>query len=689
MTDRLRVAVVGSGISGLTCAHVLGPHHDVTLFEADDRLGGHTNTVVVDDPDVGELGVDTGFIVHNDRNYPNLVRLFEELGVETADTEMSFGVTDCDPASPTSGFTYRATNLNSIFADRRNLTNPAMWAMLRDIVRFYRHARRFLRDPDPSVSLGQFLAKGRYSREFTELHLVPMGAAVWSADPSTFDEFPAQALLTFLRNHGLLGVGSRPQWRTVPGGNRRYVEAIAARFGGTVALGAPVTAVTRLVDGGVQVRANGTDRIFDAVVLAVHSDQALAMLDAPTVAEKEILSAIQYQPNRATLHTDLSLLPPKPGAWAAWNYQRRAADSTTATLTYDMTALQHLSAPQRYLVSLNSDELIDPDSAIASIDYAHPVFDRAAIDAQGRVDELDGEGGVYFCGAWLGYGFHEDGVTAALRVCEQLGVRWPSGEPMMPGPAAVCEGTVFHRRTTPVHHEFSYPVSYVWVDPDEPEDLCRHHPLWSASRPAPARFRRSDYGDGSSDSLADQVRNDLAAVLGHRPAGPVRMLTQMRRWGWLFNPITVFLAWDSDAAEPVGAVLEVTNTPWKERHRYPVALQRNDTGGFTTRMAKTLHVSPFLDENFDYELTIHRKGGAQPVLDLTIDVVPSGGGAPVVATALRVTALPGERRVMTRTLATRFAPTQRVSAGIHVQAARLWAKRVPFVPHPRKREATT
>lgn len=259
---------------------------------------------------------------------------------------------------------------------------------------------------------------------------------------------------------------------------------------------------------------------------------------------------------------------------------------------------------------------------------------------------------------------------------------------MTPGQAAICEGTVFHRRLAPVRHEFSYPVSYVWLDPDAPEDLCCHHPLWSSTRPAPARFRRADYGDGSPGSLADQVRNDLETAVGHRPEGPVRMLTQIRRWGWLFNPITVFLAWDSEAGPPVGAVLEVTNTPWKERHRYPVALAKR-TDGFTARMPKALHVSPFLDEAFEYELTIRHEEGTPPVLDLAIDVVPHGGGRPVLATGVRLAALPAERRVMTRTLATRFAPTQRVSARIHIQAARLWAKGVPFVAHPRKREATT
>lgn len=424
LTQRRRIAVIGSGISGLACAHVLGPHHDVVLFEAAHRLGGHSNTVDVDDPEAGRLAVDTGFIVHNDRNYPNLVRLFDELGVATVDTEMSFGVTDRDPASPTVGFTYRASNVDTLFADRRNLASPTMWKMLSEIGRFYRRARQLLADPDPSVSLDEFLYVNRFSRDFVELHLRPMGAAVWSADPSMFGEFPAISLLAFLKNHGLLGVGRRPRWRTIPGGSRTYVDAIAARFCGQIRPDSPVTGVERSATGTVMVStAHGLDE-FDAAVLAVHSDQALSMLTKPTPAERATLGAIRYQPNRATLHTDTTLLSPVRKAWAAWNYDRRGGDQKEATLTYDMTTLQHLPGSRRYLVSLNSDAFIDPASVLATIDYAHPVFDRAAIEAQRCFETIEGIGGVHFCGAWRGHGFHEDGIASALRVCERLGVPW-------------------------------------------------------------------------------------------------------------------------------------------------------------------------------------------------------------------------------------------------------------------------
>ena len=420
---RERIAIVGSGIAGLTCAHVLGSHHDVVVFEADDRLGGHANTVDVVDPECGELAVDTGFIVHNDRNYPNLVRLFDELGVPTIDTEMSFGVTDRDASSPTDGFTYRATSPNTLFADRRNLVRPAMWRMLRDIVRFYRAAKQFLETGDDSTSLDEFLANGGYSREFVELHLLPMGAAVWSADPTGFGAFPARSLFTFLDRHGLLGVGDRPQWRSIRGGSRTYVDAIARRFPGEIRLSSPVRCIEP-GPAGVDVVTAGGREWFDRVVLAVHSDQALSMIVGPTRAQREILGSIGYQPNRATLHTDTSLLSPSRRAWSAWNYERRSGDQRSATLTYDMTALQHLPGSRRYLVSLNSDDHIDPASVIRSFDYAHPVFDRPAIAAQARFDEIDGVGGVHYCGAWWGFGFHEDGMASGLRVCERIGVHW-------------------------------------------------------------------------------------------------------------------------------------------------------------------------------------------------------------------------------------------------------------------------
>ncbi|MDH5521294.1 MAG: FAD-dependent oxidoreductase, partial [Acidimicrobiia bacterium] len=312
----MRLAVVGSGIAGLACAHILGPNHEVVLYEARNRLGGHSNTVVVDDPNLGPTGIDTGFIVHNDRNYPNLLRLFDELGVETVDSEMSFAVHD-----PEADFYYRATNLNTLFAQRRRLVDPSMWMMLADIVRFHRSGRRMLREVDEGenrwddLTIGDLLDQGRYRADFVDRHLIPMGAAVWSTPPGRFRDFPAISLLRFLDNHGLLSIGDRPQWRTVAGGSRHYVSAIEQRFSGSIRRDRPVLAVTPS-DCGVDVVDEGGRERFDQVILACHSDQSLEMVADSSPELAELLAAIRYQPNRATLHTDVGVLPPRPRSWA-------------------------------------------------------------------------------------------------------------------------------------------------------------------------------------------------------------------------------------------------------------------------------------------------------------------------------------------------------------------------------------
>lgn len=427
---------------------MLGPHAEVVLYEADSRLGGHSNTVEVDDPEAGAIGIDTGFIVHNDRNYPNLVRLFSELGLETVDSEMSFAVTD-----RSTGLCYRATNLNTLFADRRRIVDRSMWQMLYDIARFYRNGRRLLSTlggsggPDAtgsdaaSPTIGQFLADGGYSEVFINHHLIPMGAAVWSADPDDFTLFPATTLLRFLDNHGLLSVGDRPQWRTLAGGSRTYVNAIAERFGGEIRLDEPVQLVRRLPAGAdadrdlVEVTSSRSVETFDHIIIAAHSDQALQMLADPSEDEKQHLSAVRYQDNRATLHVDDSVMPPKRTAWAAWNYDQgvsgqpadelaAAGARAKAVLTYDLTLLMRLPGARRYFVSLNSDHRIDPATVLASFDYAHPVFDHGAVAAQAALTRLNGTANTWYCGAWMGYGFHEDGMASALRVCRALGHNW-------------------------------------------------------------------------------------------------------------------------------------------------------------------------------------------------------------------------------------------------------------------------
>ncbi len=427
----MRLAVVGSGIAGLACCHILGPHHQVVLYEAQSRLGGHANTVTVNDPEVGPLAIDTGFIVHNDRNYPDLVQLFEELGIAVVDSEMSFAVHD-----PGADFYYRATNLNTIFAQRRRIVDPTMWRLLIDVVRFHRSGRRLLQRADDGedellhLTIGQLLIDGRYSAAFIDRHLIPMGAAVWSTPPTRFADFPAVSLLRFLANHGLLSIGDRPQWKTVSGGSRNYVAAIEQRFAGTVHRQCPVRRIVGSTDG-VTVVTDDTKERFDQVILACHSDQSAELIRSAGVSDSAEtaadLAAIRYQPNRATLHTDIGLLPPQTRAWAAWNYRlhpRSPTANAAPTVTYDLTRLMRLPTETRYLVTLNSEDQIDPDKTIQHFDYSHPVFDHAAIGAQQRVLGRNGSGGIWFCGAWTGYGFHEDGMRSAVEVCRDLGIDW-------------------------------------------------------------------------------------------------------------------------------------------------------------------------------------------------------------------------------------------------------------------------
>jgi len=415
-----RIAIVGSGIAGLTCAHVLSPEHEVVLFEADDRLGGHSNTVDVVDPEVGPLAIDTGFIVHNERNYPGLIRLFDELDVATSPTTMSFGVVD-----RARRLEYRATSPRTIFANRRNLADPAIWRMLGDIPRFWRHARAVLAHPPTdgaSPTLGEFVEGHRYSPAFVTMHLEPMLSAIWSSDPALVAGMPVATLFRFLDNHGLLGIGNRPQWRYVVGGSRTYVEALVDRADAKFHTAQPVDAVTRTADD-VTIETADLRESFDAVILACHADQALRMLAAPTPDELAVLGAIRFQPNAATLHTDVSVLADSPRARAAWNVDLTASEGAP-TVTYDLTELQHLGGSRRYLLSLNMDDRIDDTQVLARFDYAHPLLDVPAVEAQRLLADVNGADRVYFCGAWTGYGFHEDGLRSALDVCERLGVRW-------------------------------------------------------------------------------------------------------------------------------------------------------------------------------------------------------------------------------------------------------------------------
>jgi uncharacterized protein len=415
----MKVAIIGAGVSGLVVAHLLDPRHDVTVFEAAGYPGGHTNTIRVDTADETHH-VDTGFIVFNDRNYPNFERLLGRLGVASQPSDMSFSVSDGH-----GDFEYSGASPNGLYAKRRHLITPWFQRMIADLARFQRAARALLATPvspaDPGPSLTEWLTQQRFSRPFVERLIVPQASAVWSADPHQMATFPARFLLEFFDNHGMLGFRDRPRWRTVSGGSARYVEALTARLRRPVRLDTPVTRVARFADH-VEVTPRGAEpERFDEVVLATHSDQALALLADAGDHEHELLSAIPYQANEAVLHTDVRLLPRRRRAWASWNYHLMPDPADRTTVTYHMNRLQSLQAREQFCVTLNRTEAIDPARIIRTIDYAHPVYTPAGIDAQRRVAQISGVNRTHFCGAYWGWGFHEDGVASARAVAERFG----------------------------------------------------------------------------------------------------------------------------------------------------------------------------------------------------------------------------------------------------------------------------
>jgi uncharacterized protein len=410
-----RIAIVGSGIAGLSAAHVLHATHDITVFEADHRVGGHANTVAVHE--AGQtLGIDTGFIVYNERNYPAFSAMLDALGVATQPSEMSFSV-----SSLVSGLEYRTTSLNTLLARRSNLVRPSFVRMVADIPRFNRAARRLVESSDITTSLNDFLIEGRYSRPFVDDYLIPLGASIWSADPQRFTEFPVAPLARFLHRHGLLSAGAKPQWRTVSGGSGEYVRRLTEPWRDRIRTGCAVHRIDR-DDEGVVIHsgAHPDGERFDKVVLATHADVSLALLGNPTRAEVSLLSAFGYRRNRTTLHTDRTLLPQRRRAWASWNYRRVAADQQVPTLTYYANRLQTLRSATDYCITLNADDAIDPATIIASYDYMHPVYDSAALQAQRRRNEIDGHLNTHYAGAYWGYGFHEDAVQSALTTTRRL-----------------------------------------------------------------------------------------------------------------------------------------------------------------------------------------------------------------------------------------------------------------------------
>lgn len=425
----MRIAVIGSGISGLICARLLGRDHEVSVFEANAWVGGHTNTVSID-LDGERQEIDTGFIVYNERNYPVFTRILADLDVKTSPTSMSFSVR-CDRT----GLEYNGTSLNGVFAQRSNLVRPSFLWLLRDILRFNREGADDLQRAPASQTVGEYLDEHRYSTQFAEQYLLPMGAAIWSCPVGDFARFPIRFILEFYVNHGLLSLRNRPVWRVIQGGSQRYVERLVEPFRDRIRLNCPVHSVHR-DEMDVSVQHTGGTETFDEVIFACHSDQALRLLGDADDLESEVLSEFPYSASTAVLHTDESVLPRRRRAWAAWNYHIPAMATGRPTVTYHMNILQRLQSHRSFLVTLNEEEAIDPDQELARFHYEHPLFTARRAEAQSRHDEVIRHRRTSFCGAYWRNGFHEDGVVSALAVCRKFGIEGWTAE-TTPNPIVV------------------------------------------------------------------------------------------------------------------------------------------------------------------------------------------------------------------------------------------------------------
>jgi len=410
----MKIAIIGSGISGNVLAYHLNVDHDITVFEANDYIGGHTHTHEIDVQN-RQYSVDTGFIVHNDATYPNFIKLLQELGVERQKSIMSFSV-KCEK----SGLEYNGNNLNSMFAQRRNLFRPTFYKMIQDILRFNKESVKLLDSADSDISLGDYLDINGYSTQFIEHYIIPMGSAIWSSSYDQMLGFSAHFFIRFFHNHGLLNVANRPDWYVIKGGSNAYVDKISASYREKVRLSTPVKQVKRFATHVEITTDNMLAEKFDYVFFACHSDQALNMLDQPDQFEQKILNAFPYQSNDVVLHTDTQLLPERKLAWASWNYHRLENKSTPVAVTYNMNILQGLDCPETFCVTLNNSHAIDESKIIKRLQYMHPLFTQQTLEAQKQHSELNGLNRCFYSGAYWRYGFHEDGVVSALTALEDF-----------------------------------------------------------------------------------------------------------------------------------------------------------------------------------------------------------------------------------------------------------------------------
>ena len=669
-----RVAVIGSGVAGLTAAHVAARSAHVTLYEADDRLGGHADTHLVDGPD-GPLAIDTGFIVHNERTYPTLLRLFAELGVATQDSDMSMSVRDDESGLEWAG----ALGRRGIFPTRGHLTRPAYLRMLTEIPRFHRRAKALLvstgstDDGSGDVTLREFLRAGGFTSYFTRHFMEPVVAAVWSCDPERALDYPARSLFAFLQHHGMLQVFGSPQWRTVTGGSRTYVERVAAGLP-DVRTGCKVTSVLETPTGVDVTDGNGAVATYDAVVLATHPGQALAMLAEPTDAQREVLGAMPYSANTALLHTDTSLMPRARNAWASWNFLRPTEALGHVTVTYDLTRLQRLGTETRYLVTLGGEGLVAPATVIERMEYEHPLYTPESVSAQRRLPGI-GTDRVAFAGAYHGWGFHEDGARSGVEAVERLGLEWASpgleaqalsAPSRLDHRAGVYATTIRHTRRRPFRRTFEL-RSHTWVV--DLDDLPDHGRLGRLL----GRFEGRDHLGDPRRSIRENLEAFLAAHDVDLDGGRVLMAAHPRALGHCFNPISVFWCHDR-SGELAATVVEVHNT-YGDRHAYLV--HPDERGRATT--GKAMYVSPFHGTDGTYDLTVPPPGDG-PGGRLHVAVTLRTDDGAVFSASLTGTRLPGGA---TRRHAWLAAPAAlRGSILIRAHGIALWARRLPVRPRP-------
>ncbi|MBM7517339.1 FAD-dependent oxidoreductase [Nocardioides nitrophenolicus] len=659
-----RIAVVGSGVAGLTAAHLAArAGAQVTLLEADDRLGGHADTHVVTDPTGRELRIDSGFIVHNRRTYPVLTGILDELGVPTQESEMSMSTSDEVTGLEWAG----ALGRRGLFpAGAGNHRNPAYLRMLVDIPRFHRAARRLLAAPREGdlTTLAAFLDHHGFSPYFRRHFMEPLVAAVWSCDPDLALDYPAAYLFAFLDHHGMLAVFGSPPWRTVTGGSASYVAAIAAAVeaaGGRIRTGAPVLAVEE-TDTGVEVTTPAGREAYDAVVVATHPDQALGMLAAPTREQKEVLDAIPYSTNTALLHTDTRLLPRARDAWASWNFRRPRVAQERVRVTYDLTRLQRLPTDTHYLVTLGGEDAVDPATVLVRRTYAHPLYTPASVAAQARLAEIDTDR-IVFAGAYHGWGFHEDGARSGQRAVERLGLAaGASGT----GPAATTYATTLtHRRREPLRNTFTHRshltvVDLDWVADDGSVDGVR------------GRYLGRDHFGGDTASVREGLDRFLAAHDLDLRGGRALTATHPRAFGHCFNPITVHWCWAAGAegGRPAATVVEVHNT-YGDRHAYLLDPGRTTAEGRFV-VEKAMYVSPFHGTDGHYEVLAPPPDPATGLLRLGVRLVTRDGarfdavltGSPTSPPRLPLAGLRG-------------------AALIRAHGVALWARRLPVQPRPR------